>query len=378
MTVKVKLDAYVLPDDLTIYKFFPGKNYKFHRLIRDEKVAIIDVRNLDQLGDDPSGWKSERLLKHISADRVDRNVQRGASRPTRIIRSAGDKAKLTFLEGLFFKAKKGDLIVMPQKGYTSDVLIGQFTEKAGTLRSVSASDNGVISRYFGRKITWLAKKQKRLFSDSLIDSLHSQAAFFDLGSSSYDEVQRLAFDNFIYDNQFVGTLRTEKRIFTPKDSFLVSVWLEMLEVVETAHASSSALPRGSIYDLVIASDIKDDDRDDLSINVQSPGWFRLRSAAASPLVSLAMFALALNGVPYAQAVEAQTVAHVVRSAADGCVGELDAAVRDYIRLLGSERWEQACKLAVQADAEARLKVGAVVNQKGSPVPLKKEEQGEAG
>ncbi len=267
----------------------------------------------------------------------------------------------TFLYGLLFKAEKGDLILMPQKGYTTEVLIGQLLDDPGVVKTVKAKDDDGTHVYYGRRVKWVGKIEKRLFNAELVELLQTPVAFFDVGSSNYEQVYRLAFDNYVYDRQFVATFRTSKRVFTPKDNFVTSVWLELLEVLEEAREAGASLPNGdSIYDLVIGSNINEDDRDDLSISVQSPGWFRIRSVVASPLASLALFAMAVAGVPYDEAVGATTAAKVVRQADDTCMGDVDESVRAYIELLGKKRWEEACKLAKQADAETKLKADAQV------------------
>ncbi|HET8613106.1 MAG TPA: hypothetical protein VFL92_10105, partial [Sphingomonas sp.] len=78
VSVEVELDAFVLPDDHKVFKFFPGKDYKFYDLVRTTGVAIIDVRDLDELGDDPTEWDDEDVLNHIAEDRVERAVEMGS------------------------------------------------------------------------------------------------------------------------------------------------------------------------------------------------------------------------------------------------------------------------------------------------------------
>lgn len=360
MTVAVKLDAVVIPDDHKVFKFFPGRDYEFYDFIVRTGVAFIDVRNLGELGSDPSRWKDNALLNHISTDRVERAVEAGQERPTRLVRSQGDKATLTYLKGLLFKAKKGDFVLMPQKGYTTKVMVGQLLDDPGTVVALSQANDFGKTEYFGRRVKWIGGVEKRKFSDTLVKLLHSRAPFFDVGRSEYEGVYRLTFDNFFYDDQYFATFRTKKEIFTPKDNFLTSVWLELFEVLEEARESESKLSKGSIYDLVIESDINEKDRDDLSISVQSPGWFRIRSIVAAPLASLALFAMASQGIAYDQAITATTSASVISDANADCMGDVDASVRAYIELLGKERWEQACKLAKQAESESKLTAGATV------------------
>ena len=181
-----------------------------------------------------------------------------------------------------------------------------------------------------------------------------------MSDDQYEEVNLKSFDDFVYDQQFFATYRTSKKIFTPKDNFLTSVWMELLEVLESSRSENDNLSDGSIYELVIDSNIADEDRDDLSISVQSPGWFRVRSIAAAPLAALALFAMAAQSVAYEDAISATTSATVIAEADASCLGDVDASVKDYIVLLGKDRWEQACVLVQRAKAQAKLSAGATV------------------
>lgn len=359
MNTTVELSTYLLPDDHKVFKFFPGKSYKFQDLVLQTSVALIDVRNLAKLGD-PATWQDDKLLDHIAADRVERRVEAGAKRPTRIVRSQGDKATLTFLRGLLFTAKKGDLIVMPDKGYTTEVWIGMFADNPGTLKRIEAKDDSGIDEYFGRRVKWVGSIEKRKLSDPIISQLHSRAAFFDIGRSYYEEIYSKSFDDYVYDGQNVTTFRTSKNIFTSKDNLLSSAFFELVEVLDEARTSGTALQFESIYELAFESDIDEDERNDLTISVQSPGWFRWRSLTIEPLAAMALFTLATAGISYNDARAATVTAQIVRQADDQCLGEVDKAVKDYLELLGKDRWEQACKLATKAQAQATLTTKAKI------------------
>lgn len=363
MAIKVNLDAVILPHEHKIFKLFPGRDYEFYEFMKRQGVVFIDVRDLKLLGDNPREWDQDKLLNHIAADRVNRKVEQGHERPARIVRSQGDKATRTFVNGLLLKAKKGDLILMPQKGY-EDVMVGQLLDELGTVKTVKMAADEDAASYVGRRVKWIGTIRKLALNQTLIKMLHSRATFFDIGRSHYESIYRLTYDNFVFDDQFFATFRTSKEVFTPKANFLTSVWLELFEVLEEARGANLPLSEGSIYDLVIDSDIAENDRDDLSININSPGWFRIRSLVSAPLASLALFGMAVQGVPYAQAVEASTSAQVVGRASADCLGEVDDSVRSYILLLGQERWEQACKLAKQAESEAQLSAGVEVDERG--------------
>lgn len=359
MSIDVALGTYILPADHKVWKYFPGKDYKFHDVVSETAVALIDVRDLNDLGNDPAKWAEDDLLDHIAADRIERRVEAGAPRPDRFVRSAGDQATLTFLQGLFFTAKKGDLIVMPDKGYTTGVKIGMLLDKRGVLKTVKAKDsNDETYTYYGRRVKWVGEIEKRKLSDELIAQLHSLAAFFDLGLSRYEEIYDKAFDDYVYDGSFVSTFRTSKNIFTSKDNLLSSLWFELIEVLEEARENDEDLTVDNIYELAVESEIDEDDRNDLSIYVQSPGWFRWRSQKIEPLAAIALFTMATANVSYAEAKQATVSAQIVRKADDQCLGDVDEAVKRYLELLGKDRWEQACKLAVKAETQATLKANA--------------------
>ncbi|HMG48783.1 MAG TPA: hypothetical protein VK614_15150 [Allosphingosinicella sp.] len=358
--VKVKLGTVILPDDHSVYKLFPGKGYKFYEIQHATKLAFLDIRDLETLGDDPLKWTDKQLLSVISHDRVQRIIEGGGKAPGKIRVSTGDKQALTFLRGLT-RAKKGDLIAVPGSGYRSEVLIGQITEHPGKLRSTRVKERTGTHTYFGRRVQWVATLQKRLFDLELINLLQSRAAFFDIGRSHYAEIHRIAFDSYVYDGQFVGVFKTSKSVFTPKDNLLTSVWFELMEVVAEASSDGTLLKLDNIYDVVIQSDLKEDERQDLSISIQSPGKFRLRGLVATPLVTMALFAMASSGVTYTQALGAEITAHAVADIDRQCMGEVDESVKDYLRILGKDRWEQACKVAMRARTQATLETQATVD-----------------
>lgn len=166
----------------------------------------------------------------------------------------------------------------------------------------------------------------------------------------------------MYDKQFVSTFRTSKKIFTSKDSLLSSLWFELIEVLEEARDDKAGLTIDSIYELAVESEIDEEDRNDLSIYVQSPGWFRWRSLTVEPLAAVALYAMAAASLPYAEAKAATVSAQVVRQADQQCLGEVDKSVKEYLELLGKDRWEQACKLATKAEKQATLKADATLKK----------------
>jgi hypothetical protein len=354
MVTEVDLGAFILPDDHRIFKFFPGRSYKFEDVVGRTGVAYLDVRGLDDFGPLAS-WDEEAILTHIAQDRVRRMVEEGGRQPSRIVRSPRDKANLTFLNGLLKDAQKGDLILMPTAG--RDVKVGMFASRAGSTTKVTSRGRGSTEIYLGRKVTWLKTVSQDALPAPLFRLLVSPAAFFPLNEAFYPLLYRLIFDSFVHDGVYVSTFRTSKDIFTSKDNLLTSLWFELIEVLGQASEQGASLS-GSIYDLAVQSDIEEAERNDLSILVQSPGWFRLRALTVEPLVAIALFTLATAGTPYDEAVAAQTTATTVRPTSTGCLSAVDESVRQYIELLGKDRWDASCELAVKANERATLDTNA--------------------
>jgi hypothetical protein len=78
----VELNAFVLPDDHSIFKLFPGKTYSLSSQVLATKHAFLDIRGLDALVGDPTKWSDTELREIIANDRVTRArmVKRNASR----------------------------------------------------------------------------------------------------------------------------------------------------------------------------------------------------------------------------------------------------------------------------------------------------------
>lgn len=363
----VSLDAYVIPEDHRVYKCFPGKAYRFYELVRDESAVFLDILGLDQLGADATTWTRSTLIDTIRTDRQKREadmVARGRKVPKRTGYSAKgysrtDRRDATFAVGFYQTAKQGDLIVVPAEGYQRDVLIGELLDPPGKVVEVTAKDSdGYTVTYLGRRVKWLGRQAKRLFSDQLIGLLHSQTAFFDIGKRNYEAIYEIAYENFTVGDLYVASFKTTKQHFTSRDNLMVSVWFEALSAIRDAVEAekTDGLKDRSFYEIAFAA--TPSDASELSININSPGEFVLRSAKEFALVAMALFTLASAQPSLADARTAHVEAKVVGNANTECLGKVDESVRRYIDALGAKGWQEACKMAVAARDSATLQTEA--------------------
>lgn len=363
----VDLDAYIVPDDHRVFKCFPGKGYRFYDAIREASAIFLDVRGLEQLGDDATLWAKKDIVDVVRADRQAREaamVAAGRRPPTRTGYSRTgysrtDRRDQNFILGLFQLAKKGDLVVVPAEGYQRDVLIGEFVDEPGPVAPVTLQDshNRPVT-YLGRRVRWLGKQKKRLFSDDLIQLLHSQTAFFDIGQRHYEAIYEIAYHNYASPQNFVASFTTSKQTFTARDNLLVSLWFEAISAVRNVVDGEAGpfQPDQRLFEIAVSSSFSE--ASELSININSPGEFILRSSREFALVVMALFTLASAQPTFAQAQSVHVEAKHVGNASSECVGRVDASVRRYLDALGAKKWQEACDMAVAASKSATLATDA--------------------
>jgi hypothetical protein len=360
MTATVDLGVTILPTDHANWKLFPGEGYKFLLDMLDSRAVFLDVRDLNELGEDPREWDDDDLLEHISVDRWSRqNADRDVKARTQRRVSQADRLNLTLVKGLLQTAKKGDLVLVPHPGSTGAVSIGQFTDAPGRVVSLELSDEGESSTYLGRRVKWLPSWSKRSAPESLVDLLQTPVSFFGLGDLARQKIYTIAFGSFVHDGVNVASFYTQKELFTSRDNRLLSSWIELMEALsastESPKAAAAVKAAADLYDIIDLASIDDEDRMDLAININSPGSVLMRAIGQTPLVAIALFPMAVAGLSYTEALNAQVTAPVVGSASDACVGQVAESVQQILRNMGAQKWRKACQLARATSEDATVR-----------------------
>ena len=364
MADEIEMEAFVLPDDHGVYKCFPGKNYRFYKTMHDTSTVFLDIRGLEALPDNPAVWADADVLAVIAADRVAREIGRLAT-DALVKADSGptiDKRNLTFLKGLLLNAKKGDILVVPGKGYRRDVLIGEILDEPGTFKRIEVTEKTGVHTYLGRSVTWRTSIEKRYVSPDLLEKLHTPSAFFALGESMRDEIYQLAYENFFYRGTFVSTFRTTKERFTSADNLVASIWFNGLAAVRNAaeinrlagQIDTAELPEGNFVDIALLPTGAENENE-LELNINSPGTLAIRSASIFAFAAMALFPL--------DAAQAQSVAdgdtritiRAVGGGDDNCALRVEAAVAEYVRILGPENLLEACEFSKRSRDKATLK-----------------------
>ena len=355
--IAVALDAYVLPDDHKIFKCSPGKTYRFYQEVKRTSTVFLDVRGLDVLNSDPREWNDNEVLDIIADDRWNRELQSRA-RGNKAVGTEGvgrtDRTKLGFMKALLGEAKKGDLIAVPVDGYNKDVLVGELLDHPWDVKTVEAQDGEYVGSFVGRRVKWMVGIPKRLLSGELIAALHTQKAFCQLDVSLHEEIYRLAYKNFIYKNNYVAEFFTSKQHFTSEDSAVLSAWLNGFEYIRYRISTGdvSGLPL-SFVEMGLEK-LPDNVAADLSININSPGAFVLKSSGAFAMALMVM--LALSGCDAKKVTdEGVTIELKTVGTADAtCSIEVAKEVENYATTLSYERLEKACELGRRARDDAKV------------------------
>lgn len=366
---QVDLDVSVIPDDHGVWKLFPGESYKFSQLVRDHHIAFLDIRGLEDLGIDPKSWDKQAALQIIAADRWTRELERDRTKGPQGSPAVGktDRRYLTYLVGLLSEARKGDLIVVPGGGYDKDVLIGQILDEPGE-GSFTNPIGESQSRYPGRRVKWLPTQQKRHFSTELIRLIHSSTAFHTIGTNRREEIYRLAFRNFVLGDNFTATFDTKKQHFSTSDSAIISAWFNGLAAVRDAVELGETLREDTFWELALLH-AQSAEEGELSININSPGQFILKSVGVFALVVMALTATAGEVSAKEIVSNPPTVTlQTIGSADSSCALKVDAAIASYVSTLTYKRTVQACDLAIRAKQEATLTTNAELTAKKPPQP----------
>ncbi len=351
------MEAYVLPDDHGVFKLFPGKNYRFYDLMHDAEAVFLDIRGLDALADNPAIWSDEEVLRLIESDRAARALERltGDVLVKESANASTDKRNLTFLKGLLLQAKKGDLVLVPGKGYRRDVLVGEILDDPGTFKRISVQETVGTNIYLGRAVRWLTGIEKRLIGPDIIERLHTPGAFFAFDETLKDQVYQIAYENYFYHGNYVATFRTTKERFTSADNLISSIWFNGLA------ATRNAIDTGNLKPLEVPSFLEiallptgAENQNELELNINSPGTILVRSVGVFAFAAMALFPLNIQQAQSVADGQTRITLRAVGGANDACALQVEAAVADYVRTLGPDKLLKACEFGRQAHVDASL------------------------
>jgi hypothetical protein len=338
-----------LPEE-RIFVLFPGKEHALYDTFANRSLVFLEVPGLVlepgkqpkdhadyaarlKLSDDIRVWfdKAMPLNENPSRDLADYKDAQIGKRRALLASQVGT---------LYGEIKTGDLIVVPGKNYFADTLIGEVVDEPLKYTTAEVPDYPG-EKVIARRVRWAARVPKWRFSPDMIRRLQLPNPLTLLEKSLWDEVLRVAYENYVYDGRFNARFLTTKADFSSLDSLNIEFLLSLVGAVE---AKSDLGGEGNVSTIDAALDLLAQHMEyapELVININSPGDISAYSKKIVPLVAAAMLALALSP----QSAAAAADIHIVNSVApaDNCSVVVDSRVKDVINMYGYQRWQEQCR-----------------------------------
>ena len=214
--LQIDLRATHIPQERRVWRLFPGAGYKFLKIFLEYGVGFLDIPGFTF----PSVSLSEApdLIARIAAsqDAVTRALfgdqqRNDADEISQFLlehahaRRTKRRSNLrTALINFYEKAKKDDIVVIPEPKYNSQIWVGVI--KSNEIVSAPFSISETEFRIQSREIRWIGSFRENTISSALSDSLRTTHPFALLERSLFVEVFSLAFGSFIYDGMKVATI----------------------------------------------------------------------------------------------------------------------------------------------------------------------------
>jgi hypothetical protein len=366
--INVDLKSRVVSDQHQVYLVRPGANYRLHTDFYENSAIISDLVGLDfqrgvPLLEQPNLVAQIRRAKALKRWHHNRNLEapsRELGAYSAIGRGSSVAQLQRILEGFFLHSKKGDLVVVPPKGFSLDTYIGELTEPPGRYRTFEVPRHYGEEKLYGRKVRWLGKLKKADLSPYLLDLIAKPNAFVLIGREERKVLYREAYGSFSWADEHSSRLEVTTNTFTSSDDLRLQVFINLIS------ANTMMIEQGR--ELIGISDAVFMDLEgyapDLQSNINSPGYLNLRSAEIAPLVVAAMLAIALVVGPEAASLASSgdiLIGNSLAPAGDACSLAVSDQVVQQLRLMGIGDWTRACELAMQTAESTGLIGQAVVS-----------------
>jgi hypothetical protein len=332
----------------------PGSNYKLYGLFIQREMIVADFLGLE-LKPGVALKEQDRIFEQLARARKLRAHRREFSSdpPSRRLEdysyAKSDRAISQLhriLKGFFEIARAGDLVVVPPLSFSQETMIGEIIDEPEAFTTTHFPSLYGDEVLYGRRVKWLARIAKGKLSPYFLDLISKPNAFVLIKNDERAAIYREAYGVYHVANDFRARFDVKDTEFTTTDDLYIQAFFSFVaansvriqqgrEVVDIHKGAFERLGENAI---------------DLQSNVNSPGYLNLVSRSISPLVAAALFALATS--VGAEAVNSAEAGKVLvgnsRDADDPCTAAVHAEVLQHLKLLGADRWAEACAIATQA------------------------------
>lgn len=355
--INVDIHTKIIPDTIRVFVARPGGKYRFFSKFVEEnfvgpELPSLDLPHFDKLDDVDD--LAERVMRSVAIRRWETSGRNDILLPDRNIenykRRAADRATSQFLRvtRVFFKElRQGDLVIVPPVNFKGMAQIGEMTTPPNVTREL------IVERYpddplVGRHVRWLASMPKSDLPPQTLDALQKPSAIFLLSRPFWPAIFRRAYGSYSAHGEYGARFEITSEKFKTTDDFYIQAFFNFV-VANTDLVSKNSEQLLSFKDAAFSN--LEGIAPDLFTNVNSPGGLSLKSLVITPIVIAAMLALAVTVGP--EAVNAANSGQIVfgnslAPDADQCAALVSEQVVTQLKLLGYDRWAEACSYAREA------------------------------
>ncbi len=355
--INVDIHTKFIADDTRVYVARPGAHYRFFNQFIDgqfvgPELPSLEMPAFDQLTsvDDITA----RVMRSVAIRRWYASGQRDVLLPERAIEpyllKEADRATSQFLRvvrAFFSDLKKGDLVVVPPVNFRGMAEIGELTGEPNQFKKL------LVPRYpneplTGRNVQWLGSIPKSELPAQALDALQKPTTIFLLPKSAWPQIFRKAYGSYSTTTEYSSRFEITSETFRTTDDFYIQAFFNFVvantQAVDQSRTEMQGFKEAAFADIKAIAP-------DLFTNVNSPGGISLKSVTITPIVIAAMLAIAIFVGPDAvdAAVNGQiTFGNTMAPPNDPCVAQVSEQVVTQLRLLGYDKWAEACQYIRQA------------------------------
>lgn len=371
--VEVDLNTKVVAPDLRIWRIFPGQRYEFFEHFLSQEAVFLDLPGIELPNEDVDAQTPFLKQRLIVADLISKWIDaslRVASapdasspeKPDRNLASHGNapwyrgyKNNLGAVINLFGRAKKGDLIILPNRLNTREILIGEFLDAPSARVSVNIPEMFLDESVPGRRVRWFEPVDEIRIPKALSETLRIPNPISQVSRDIYGVILENSYGSYVLGEEYATRFATKAPDFSAQNAFDFGVLAKLFSAV-VADRDAGKLSLETIQRRYLNSILPPEYQPTISININSPGFINLRGSTIAPIFISAMFAL-FSTANASEKPEPRDVT-VINSAAtadDRCAPQVDAMVKETLTLMGIDEWRAECERAQRLQSEPRMR-----------------------
>jgi hypothetical protein len=373
VVIRIDLNTKIIPSDRKVFIARPGKGYRLYQQFYENNLIGPELPGIDLERGKKLSEQTRmdlRLKKTAAVRRWIKNNKPDDTTPvddiTAYEQAPSPKGAVQFnimLEAYFEAAQSGDILIIPPSAFSKSTIVAEL---------VGGPDEIVPFRYprlYGgfsipaRRFRPLAYVEKRNLPSRVLDIIAKPNGIVLLDESQRDFFYKRAYGSYVKQDSMYARFDVTSEVYSTTDDALILAFFNFV----AANTKNITIEQNNIPMSLMDAMLSDlgDYAPTLKTNINSPGSLDLISKSIIPLAAVAMLILAVEVGPDAYAAAQDNMITLGNSGADlndPCTVQVHESVITQLKLLGLDRWSDACEVARRAAAETGLSSSASITR----------------